>query len=366
APDLAVRQIIWLFAGVVCMILVLIFVQNIDKLMRFKYTLMVLGIILLAAPMLPVVGREISGSRIWVSLGILSFQPGEFAKLCIIVFLAGYLSAMRERLSVSTWRIGSLRLPDPSSLLPLLGMWAVSMLIAVFEKDLGSALVFFTMFIILLYIASGRKIYVIIALLHLVIGAFLLYQFFGHVQDRVEIWLDPFQDPQGAGYQVCQSLYSLVDGGLTGRGIGNGLAKLIPVVESDFIFVAIGEEMGLLGAAGVLLLFLCFAIRGFITASRAKSDISSLIAVGLTGVIVVQAFIIVGGVTKLIPLTGITLPFVSQGGSSMMASLIAVGLILRCGDSGTGLDTEMINFKASQDSVLGRYVLGKRLVGVMI
>ncbi|MCF0104099.1 MAG: FtsW/RodA/SpoVE family cell cycle protein, partial [Eggerthellaceae bacterium] len=366
APDLAVRQTIWLFAGVVCMILVMILVKNIDKLMYFKYTLMVIVIILLAAPMLPVIGREISGSRIWVSLGFFSFQPAEFAKLCIIIFLAGYLSAMRERLSVNTCHIGPLRLPDPSALLPLLAMWGVSMLIAVFEKDLGSALIFFVMFVILLYIASGRKLYLVVALLLLVVGSFLLYKFFGHVQARVQTWLDPFQDPQGAGYQICQSLFSLADGGLTGRCIGNGLANLIPVVESDFIFVAIGEEMGLLGAAGVLLFFLCFAIRGFVTASRAKTDISSLVAAGLTAVIVVKALIIVGGVTRLIPLTGITLPFVSQGGSSIMASLIAVGLILRCGDSDTGIDTEKINLKASQDSVLGRYALGKRLVGVMI
>ena len=181
-------------------------------------------------------------------------------------------------------------------------------------------------------------------------------------------WLDPFADAQNTGYQLTQAIYSIADGDLFGVGLGNGLAEQIPVVESDFIFADIAEEIGLLGAAGVLLLFLCFAIRGFVTAARAKSDVSSFVAVGLTSVIVLQAFIIVGGVTRLIPLTGITLPFISQGGSSLLASFIIVGLLLRCGDEGTGVGQEMTSATSSlhANSVLGRVSLGKRLSHSML
>ena len=226
---------------------------------------------------------------------------------------------------------------------------------------------FFAVFITMLYVASGKKFYLVISLILAIVAGFVLYNFFGHVQDRVSIWLDPFQDPTGSGYQLVQSMYSLADGGLFGSGIGKGLATQIPVVESDFIFIAISEELGLLGGAAVLLLFICFAIRGFLSAARAKNDISSFVAVGLTTTIVLQAFIIVGGVTKLIPLTGLTLPFISQGGSSLLASFIAVGFLLRCGDEGTGIENELkANEILFSNGVLGRVSLGKRLTGALI
>ena len=247
-------------------------------------------------------------------------------------------------------------------------MWGVAMLIVVFEKDLGSALVFFFVFLLMLYVATGKKFYLVIGLGLIAIGGVGAYFAFDHVQIRVATWLDPFADAQNKGYQLVQAIYSMADGDLFGTGLGRGLAEQIPVVESDFIFAAIAEEIGLLGAAGVLLLFLCLAVRGFVTAARAKSDVSSFVAVGLTALIVLQAFIIVGGVTRLIPLTGLTLPFISQGGSSLLASFIAVGLLLRCGDEGTGVDTEMSSATGSllANSVLGRVSLGKRLTHSML
>lgn len=368
APDLAVRQVAWLVLGIIFMIAVIIFMKNMDKTANYKYTLMVIGLILLLSPLLPGIGNEIYGSRIWLSIGSFSFQPGEIAKIFIVLFLAGYLAQNREMLSVFTHKVGPFKFPDLSTLLPLLIMWLLSMAIVVFEKDLGSALIVYFVFLTMLYVASGKKFYLIVGLLTIAIGAVILFFFFSHVQVRVDTWLDPFADPTNTGYQLVQSIFSMADGGLFGVGIGSGLADNIPIVESDFIFAAIAEETGLLGAAGLLLLYLCFAIRGLVTAARAKSDVSSFIAVGLTATIVLQAFIIVGGVTRLIPLTGLTLPFVSQGGSSLLASFIAVGFLLKCGDQSTGVESEIASGTGniSAEGVLGRVSLGKRITNTMI
>ena len=368
APDLAVNQVMWLFLGIACMVVVLAFVRNLDKVANYKYTLGIVGFLLLLSPLVPGLGQEIYGSRIWLFIGGFSFQPGEIAKIVIVLFLAGYLAQNREMLSVFTWRVGPLNLPDVRTLLPLLLMWGVSLLVVVFEKDLGSALVFFFLFLVMLYVATGKKVYVLIGLALMAAGCVGAYFLFDHVQVRVSTWLDPFADAQNTGYQLTQAIYSIADGDLFGVGLGRGLADQIPVVESDFIFAAIAEELGLLGAAGLLLLFLLFAIRGFLTAARAKSDVSSFVAVGLTSMVVLQAFIIVGGVTRLIPLTGLTLPFISQGGSSLLASFVAVGFLLRCGDEGTGVGAEVLSATGTlhANSVLGRVSLGKRLTHSML
>ena len=380
-PNLASRQIIWLFVGVIFMVATLVALRNLDKVANYKYTLMIFGCLLLLSPLLPGIGSEQYGSRIWLSIGGFSFQPGEIAKILIVLFLASYLAQNRELLSTSTRKIGPFSLPDLPTLLPLLIMWAISMLIVVFEKDLGSAIVVFLVFLAMLYVASGRKLYLVVGLIFVTLGFVVCYYTFSHVQTRVDIWLNPFSDPTNKGYQLVQSLYSLADGGLFGVGIGSGMAERIPIVESDFIFACIGEETGLLGASGLLLLYLCFAIRGMVSASRAKSDVSSFIAVGVTAIIVVQAFIIVGGVTGFIPLTGLTLPFVSQGGSSLLASFIIVGLLLRCGDESQGSKAELISattqfatiggkhsqaLEADATGVLGRVSLGRRITAVMV
>lgn len=368
APDLAVNQVIWLFLSVAAMVAVLTLSRNLEKLAHYKYTLMVFGFLLLLSPLLPGVGTEVSGSRIWLFIGPFSFQPGEIAKVVIVLFLASYLSANREMLSIFTWRLGPFRLPDLRTLTPMLIMWVVALLIVIFERDLGSALVFFFVFLTMLYVSTGKRFYLIVGFLLMAVGCIGAFFGFSHVQIRVANWLDPFSDPQGTGYQMLQGLFSMADGDLFGVGIGRGLADQIPVVESDFIFAAIAEECGLLGAGGILLLYLSFAIRGYVTAARAKSDFSSLTSVGLTTTIVLQAFIIVGGVTRLIPLTGLTLPFISQGGSSLLASFIAVGFLLRCGDEGTGVGNEMTNatIQIGANSVLGRVSLGKRLTTALI
>ena len=316
APALAISQLIILFVSVALMVGTLALVKNLDVVMRYKYTFGIIGIILLMLPIF--IGTTISGSKLWIRIAGFTIQPGEFAKVFIVLFLAGYLAENRELLS--NRKILGFKIPRLRLLLPLFAVWGVCLLVVVFERDLGSAVLFYTIFLLMLYVATGRFSYVVIGLALLAVGAVGAYKFLSHVQVRFQVWVDPFKDAQGQGYQIVQSLFSLADGGLVGVGIGNGMANNIPVVESDFIFSAIGEEMGLLGGGAVLILFMLFAVRGLTTAARAKSDLAAFSATGLTAAISFQAFLIVGGVTRLIPLTGVTLPFMSQGGSSLSSS----------------------------------------------
>ncbi len=366
APKLAVNQLMWLFAGIALMLITLVMVRSISELARYKYTIMIFGILLMLLP--AAVGVEHYGSKIWISIGGMSFQPGEIAKILIVLFLAAYMADNREMLSVSQRKVGKIYIPDFKTLFPLLFMLGITLLIVVFEKDLGSALLFFGLFLVMIYVCTGRISYVIISLLLLSLAAVALYFTMAHVRSRVNIWINPFDYAQDQGYQLVQALYSMADGGLFGTGIGRGMPTTIPVVESDFIFAAMAEEMGLLGASAVLLLFLLFCIRGFATAARARRDVDAFAAVGLTASISFQAFVIVGGVTGLIPLTGVTLPFMSQGGSSLIASFIVVGLLLRTGDDGTGIGTEitMVSRGLNSTGALGRVALGKRLTRILI
>ena len=365
APSSAGMQIVWLFAGIGLMIATIILVPSIERLGNYKYTCLLIGLVLLLLPMLPGIGAERNGSRLWLSLGGFSFQPGEIAKIFIVLFLAAYLADNRELLStMRTSRIG-LRYPNFRALMPLLVMWVIALLVVVFERDLGSALLLFGIFLAMLYVCTGRLSYVVIGLVLAAIGAVGLYTIFDHVQTRVSIWRDPWSDPQGGGYQLVQSLYSIADGGLFGTGIGRGMPTLITFVESDFIFSALAEELGLLGASAVIFLFFIYAIRGFLVAARARSDMAAFTAAGLTTTICLQAFIIIGGVTDFIPLTGITLPFMSQGGSSLLGCFINVGLLICAGNEGTGLAKEMDTTgkmkRLGASGTLGRSALGRRL-----
>ncbi len=338
-PELAVNQVVWLFVSVAAMVAVLALARNFERLAAYKYPIGAVGVLLLLLPMF--VGTEKGGSKLWVYIGGFGFQPGEFAKILIVLFLAFYLASNREALSITMRRFGPFAVPRLRMLLPLLVTWGVCLLLVVFERDLGSALLFFVFFVIMLYVATGRVSYVVVSLLLLAVGGVFCYFAFSHVRNRVNIWIDPWSAAQEGGYQIVQSLYSLADGGLVGTGIGKGLPTYIPVVESDFIFSAVAEECGLLGGSAVLICYLLLCVRGFATAARAKSDSAAFAAVGLTSALAFQAFLIVGGVTKLLPLTGVTLPFMSQGGTSLLASFIIVGLLLRAGDDATGHAVEL-------------------------
>ncbi len=330
----AAQQSLWSLVSIAAFVLTLFVVQRPSDLARYKWTFFLIGAVLLMLPMIPGFGRNINGARIWVDLGPLGFQPGEFAKLALAIFLAGYLSERRELIAASTWKIGPVRLPEMHYIAPVIVAWAFAVLVMVGERDLGSSLMFFTLFVVMMWVATERASYLLMGALMFGIAAYASWRMFGHVQTRVDIWLDPWKDQYGKGWQIVQSLYGIGDGGVTGRGLGRGTPNTIPYAESDFIFAAIGEELGLIGATSVLMAYLLLVGGGLRIALRTDRTFEKLLATGLTTIVGVQAFIIMGGVVKVVPLTGITLPFVSYGGSSLLANYILLALLLRLSDTG--------------------------------
>ena len=329
-PDRAFRQGLWIVVGVAAFAALVLVVRDHRRLDGVKYILGLTAIGLLILPAIPGLGRTINGATLWVGIGDVIFQPGEFAKVLLVVFLAGYLRDNRELLA----GMGPIGLPSPKHLGPLLLIWGGAMLVLFQTNDLGGALLLFSIFLAMLYMATARVSYVAVGLGLFSLGAFALYQVIPHVQDRVGGWLDPWSDPQGDTYQLVQSIYAIASGGFFGKGLGRGVLltpegnSYIPYLETDFIYSAIAQELGLAGAAAVVLLYLIFVYRGFTIALRAGDGFSKLLAAGLTATLAIQAFIIVGGVSGLIPLTGITLPFVSYGGSSVVANFILLALLL--------------------------------------
>jgi cell division protein FtsW (lipid II flippase) len=325
-PDDAFRQGLWIVVGVAAFSGTLLTLRgDFRRLESFKYLFGIGAIFLLALPAAPVIGKEVNGARLWVDLGPVQFQPGEFAKLALIVFLAGYLREKREVLAQG-------RLKD---LGPLLVIWGGAMLVLVQTGDLGSALLYFGIFLGMLYVATARPAYVAGGLALFVGGALALYQVVPRVEQRVTAWLDPWSDPDQSGYQIIQSLYSIANGGFWGTGLGRGTFtttggdQLIPFAKTDFIYSVIAQELGLVGAAALLLVYMLIVVRGFRTALIADDGFSKLLAAGLTFGLAIQTFIILGGIVRLIPLTGITLPFVSYGGSSIVANFVLLaGLLL--------------------------------------
>ena len=330
---LAGLQTTWTLVGVIAFTVTLIVVRRVNDLARFKWSFFVVGAGLLLLPMVPGVGFSSGGARIWVSIGPVNFQPGEFAKIALALFFAAYLAERRELIKNGTWRVGRFLLPEPRDLLPLLGAWGFSVVLMVGQKDLGSSLLFFTLFIVMVWIATEKAAFMTIGLALFALSATTAYFIFDHVQTRVSIWLDPWQSYRGRGYQIAQSMFALGSGGLGGTGLGLGDPTRIPEAKNDFIFAAIGEELGLFGATALLIAFLLIIGAGLRTAMRAKRDFAKLLAIGLTTIVGMQAFIIVGGVIRVVPLTGITLPFVSYGGSSLVANYVLLALLLRISDN---------------------------------
>ena len=331
-PDLAAAQFGWLLLGLALFVLVFLVIRDHRSLDAYTYTIGLVGIAFLLLPIVPGLGQTINGARLWVSAGPISFQPAEIGKVLIVIFLASYLNSKKELLAVATRRLGPLRLPEPRHLGPLLVAWGISLAVLFLEKDLGSSLLFFGIFVIMLWTATGRATYLALGVLLFAAGAFAGYTAFDHVQLRIDVWLRALEPDlvfeQGYG-QLAQSVFALGTGGIAGTGLGQGNPDLIPFVETDFIFSAIGEELGLFGSTAVLLLYLVLIGRGFRAALVRDDGFSKLLAVGLTSVLALQTFVIVGGVTRLIPLTGITLPFVSYGGSSLVANFVLLALLVR-------------------------------------
>jgi len=324
--DLARLQTTWTALGIVAFIATLVVVRRSRDLERYRYSFALLGVVLLVLPMAPVLGRTINGSRLWVRFGPINFQPGEIAKVVLAIFFAAYLVEKRELLS----DFGRGRLiPQPRALGPILLAWGGSLVIMTAEKDLGSSLLFFALFIGMLWVATDRGAYLGLGAVLFVAGSLFAYKAFAHVQERVRIWLNPWPYAQNQAYQLVQGLFAMGSGGIVGSGIALGSPQKIPAAATDFIFAAIGEELGLLGTVAVITAFLVIVGVGLRIALRAEQPFEKLLAAGLTLIIGVQTFIIVGGVTRIVPLTGVTLPFVSYGGSSLIANYVLLALLLR-------------------------------------
>jgi cell division protein FtsW (lipid II flippase) len=324
-------QVVWTGVGLGCFLLTLVALRDFKWLARFKYLFGFAGIGLLLLPALPGVGREINGAQLWIQFGGFTFQPGEIAKLCLVIFFAAYLAERKELLAIASRRVAGFHVPDLKHFGPLLVMWVLSLAVMFYEKDLGSSLLFFSIFLVMLYIATARIVYVAFGGLLFLVGAMIGYTVFSHVQTRVQIWLDVFNPEtiNAEGYQLAQSLFALATGGLFGTGLGQGRPDLIPAAETDFIFSALGEELGLFGTSAVLLCFLLLVARGLRIALSTNNEFGQLLASGLAVILGVQTFIILAGVTRLLPLTGITLPFMSYGGSSLLSNFILLALLAR-------------------------------------
>lgn len=331
AKTLARDQLIWMTIGVLLFATVLLLLRDHRRLQAFTYTAGFAAIALLVMPLLPVLGTEIRGARIWISLGPLSFQPGEIAKVLLVVFFAGYLVLHRDALALAGRRFLGIDLPRGRDLGPILVMWAVSLAVLVFQRDLGSSLLFFGLFLVMLYVATERPGWLVVGTALFAAGAYTGYLLFSHVQSRVASWLDPF-NPDNNSYQIVQGMYGMAWGGLVGRGLGEGDPLQIPIAESDFIFAAIGEELGLTGTMAVIVLYGLIVERALRTALVCRDAFGKLLATGLGVVFALQVFVVIGGVTKLIPLTGLTTPFLSYGGSSLVANWAIIGLLLRVSD----------------------------------
>jgi len=328
----APTQALWTAVGVGAFVATLVLVRNVRTLARYRYTFLLLGVVALLLPLAPGIGVELNEARLWVRFGPLTVQPGEAAKVLLVVFFAAYLVEKRELLSSGSRRIGRMYLPDPKHLGPLLLPWVVAILIMVLQKDLGSSLLFFAVFVAMLYIATDRSAYLAAGAVMFGAAIVIAYQGFSHVQSRIDTWLDPWADPQNKGYQLVQSLYGFGSGGFQGTGLGLGRPDVIPVATTDFIFAAIGEELGLLGTVAIIIAFMLLVGSAYRIAIQSRRPFSKLFAAGLATIIGVQTFVIVGGVTRVIPLTGVTLPFVSYGGSSLVANFVILALLLRISD----------------------------------
>jgi cell division protein FtsW (lipid II flippase) len=342
---LARDQANWFVLGLVLFSLTIIFLRDYEALERYRYSIALVGIGLLILPRVPGLGDQINGAYLGVDLGPISFQPTELAKICIVVFLASYLNERREVLVVGARNIAGVVVPPLKHLGPLLVVWGAAMFMLIFIRDLGSSLMFFGAFLAVIYVATARISFVLIGIAMFVLGSWFVASTVGHVQERFDIWLDPFHDAGATGYQVAQSLFAQADGGLSGRGLGESLVQLpgidaecredfpncgaiLPAPHTDFIYAVIVGELGLLGGGAVVLIYALIAERGFKTAILAEDGFSKLLATGLTAILALQAFVIIGGVTRVIPLTGVTLPFISYGGSSIVANFVLLALLL--------------------------------------
>lgn len=323
---LAIRQFLWIAVGTIVFVLLVTLFRNYRSLANYKYLIGLAGLMLLFSTVR--FGSGFLQPNLWLNIGSLSFQPSEIAKILIVIFFAAYLSEKRELLSVFTRKLGRLSVPDIKHLGPLILFWIISLGLLVIQKDIGASLLFFGLFLVMLYVATGRGIYVGIGSLLFITGATAISKIFSYVGTRISIWINPWPDASGKGFQIVQSLFALGSGGVWGSGLGRGYPYLIPIVTTDFIFSAFGEELGMIGMFAIIAVYMVFVGRGLNVAVKTTDEFGKLLATGLTAVFAIQTIVIIGGVTKLLPLTGITLPFLSYGGSSILANFILAALLV--------------------------------------
>ena len=326
------QQLTWMTLGVILFIATLFVLRDHRVLQRFTYTAGLVGIVLLILPFLPVIGREINGARIWINVAGFSFQPGEVAKVMLVIAFAGYLVLHRDALALAGRRLVFIDLPRGRDLGPILAMFGVSMMILVLQNDLGSSLLFFGLFLVMLYVATERPGWLVVGGLLFAAGALAAYTFVTNVQRRFDIWLNPMDHYPGTSFQPVEAMFGMGWGGLIGRGLGNGFPERVPFAYSDFILSTIGEELGLTAVMAIVLCYGLIVERALRIALISRDGFGKLMALGLGAIIALQVFVVIGGVTGLIPLTGLTTPFLSYGGSSLVANWVVVALLLRISD----------------------------------
>ncbi|RKQ92424.1 cell elongation-specific peptidoglycan biosynthesis regulator RodA [Solirubrobacter pauli] len=332
--DLARDQAQWFVIGLIAFVATIFLLRDFRVLERYRYTIALAGLALLLLPRVPGIGQQVNGAYLGVGVGPISFQPAELGKIAIVIFLAAYLRDTRQVLVQGSRRFLGITIPPFKHLGPLLVVWGAAMFMLVFIRDLGSSLMYFGAFLALIYVATNRLSFVVIGLGMFAAGAYFFASTISHVQDRVDIWLDPFKTYDSTGYQIANGMFAMADGGLFGQGLGAAVLRvpdggpLIPAPETDMIYAVIVNDLGLVGGLGVIATYMLIAERGFKIATLATDSFSKLLATGLTAVMALQVFVIVGGVTRVIPLTGVTLPFVSYGGSSIVANFILLALLL--------------------------------------
>lgn len=324
----SVRQLVWSAVAVLAAITVLAVIRNHLVLFRYTYLTGLGAVILLLLPMLPIVGQEINGARVWVHIGSFSFQPGEIAKILLAIFFAGYLVQSRDSLAMVGKKILGIRFPRARDLGPLLVFWLAAMSVLVFQRDLGTSLLYFGLFLSMLYLATGRVGWVVLGVGLFLAGGIIASQALDYVGSRFANWLDPFADPYGASHQMVQGLFGMANGGMTGTGFGQGYPEDTPLAQSDYIIPSLGEELGLIGLFVVLAAYLLLVGRGLRIGFAGQDDFGKLLASGLSFTLALQVFIVVGGVTRVIPLTGLTAPFLAAGGSSLVSNWIIIALLI--------------------------------------